>query len=154
MRWQKLSALGYSLILEPATQGNTRKVFIPCSIHVLPHRRGCAAPKSFPGMLYVPCVSSGSFVLPLKPQRDRPTQSPCPALEHHESCALREDIPCFTPGCVLCSIPAAAAAVGAIVHAGLAGRQLDQLVPLLLPLLLRVNQTRLKNGKENPKSSK
>lgn len=86
--------------------------------------------------------------------RDRPTQSPCPALEHHESCALREDIPCFTHGCVLCSIPAAAAAIGAVVHAGLAGRQLDQLVPLLLPLLLRVNQTRLKNGKENPKSSK
>lgn len=81
----------------------------------------------------------------------RPPQSRCPALEHHESCAPRELIPCSTPGCVLCSVPAAAAAVGAVVHAGLAGRQLDQLVPLLLPLLLRVNQARLKNGKENPK---
>lgn len=37
-----------------------------------------------------------------------------------------------------------AGAVGAVVYSGLTGGQLQQLVPLLLPLLLRVHQTRLR----------
>lgn len=35
-------------------------------------------------------------------------------------------------------------AIGAVVYSGLTGGQLQQLVPLLLPLLLRVHQTRLR----------
>lgn len=48
---------------------------------------------------------------------------------------------------VLLHLPSAAASVGAVVHARFAGGQLDQLIPLLLPLLLGVNQTGLKKAK-------
>lgn len=45
-----------------------------------------------------------------------------------------------------------AGAVGAVVYSGLTGGQLQQLVPLLLPLLLRVHQTRLRRKERHART--
>lgn len=47
--------------------------------------------------------------------------------------------PCFVPSQIL-----PVGAVGAVVYSGLTGGQLQQFIPLFLPLLLRVHQTRLR----------
>lgn len=79
---------------------------------------------------------------------------PSPALENYPDIKEdKEDICCVSTSKRITfdfgplHVPSAATPVGAVVHAGLAGCQLDQLVPLLLPLLFRVNQTRLQNAR-------
>lgn len=52
----------------------------------------------------------------------------------------------------LLHLPSAAASVGAVVHARFAGGQLDQLIPLLLPLLLGVNESGLKRANRTKSS--